>query len=202
MKRISIALCLAMVSVLALAPTASAARFGRGDAEAMLNSYPPSAQIFERIPIDPGDVGLDIRPFPGFFDQLIYCVDDWHVLALRIASAVGDPPDPFFGIFATRPEALQDLQAMEFTFYLDGGEITTERSPIKVLAGPVEDLPGIDIKQLFAVSEGRIMAPGDLAVGLHTLRVVVRHTAPDFLLFDDEVAFEIHAAEAAVCQQS
>ena len=202
MKRISIALSVAVVSVLVLAPTASAARFSRGDAEAMLHSYPPSAHIFERIPHEPGDVGLDIRPFPGIFDQFIYCVDDWHVLALRIGAAVGDPPDPFFGIFATRQEAVQDLQAMEFTFYLDGAQVTTERSPIKVLAGPVEDPPGIDIKQMFAVSEGRIMAPGDLAVGLHTLRVVVRHTVFDFVLSDDEVAFEIHPAESTVCQQS
>jgi hypothetical protein len=202
-KRVWIGLVAVSLAVFAIAGPVSAdqGRWTKGDAEAMLHSYPPTAQIFERIPIEPGDVGLDIRPFPGIYDQFIYCVDDWHVLALRIAAAVGDPPDPSFGVFATRPEAMRDLQAMAFTFYLDKARITTERSPIQVLAGPLEDPPGIDITQLVAVSEGRILAPGELAVGRHTLRVVVRQTVLDFVLFDQKVAFEVQRADARVCQQ-
>jgi hypothetical protein len=61
-----------------------------GDAQLMLNSYPPV--------YGPGGgttSGLDIRPFPGTpFETYRYCVEDWHVLAYQHFTTVFGPFNP------------------------------------------------------------------------------------------------------------
>src|SRR5678815_4682457 len=66
------------------------ADFTRGDAQAMLNNYPPGNVIYDRSPRD----GLDIRPF-AVYGGNTYCEDDWHIFALTWDVWVFRPKDPF-----------------------------------------------------------------------------------------------------------
>jgi hypothetical protein len=231
-----------------------------GDAQLMLYSYPP---IF-----GPGDrttVGLDIRPFPGFYDQTPYCVEDWHVLALRMGETVlgpfnpekadcldcpscedcikeayftfdqfgdwedpndpgsdPDPLDPFDPtddfMSTTRRDAFAFLGGQEAVFYLDDIPVPTVRTSVNLLLTDKEREPEIvkakeaclerfNLKCEFRVNSygvqwGRILAPEDLSVGVHTLRVVVTYlpgTVEEFVLFDRTLTFTVVDHDPSTC---
>src|SRR5262245_3239853 len=85
---LAIALVGAVVAVGPDTAHAASVRYTRGDAEAMLKIYPRTeAQLFQQD-------GLDIRPFPEVYADVIYCVQDWHVMAF--ATFYPEGPDPFF----------------------------------------------------------------------------------------------------------
>jgi hypothetical protein len=52
----------------------------RGDAAALLNTYPTTAIIGDQYWSSNHERMLDIRPFPAF-DDFGYCVEDWHLVA-------------------------------------------------------------------------------------------------------------------------
>jgi hypothetical protein len=91
------AVAMAVLAVMGLLDDASAGgdgRFTQGDAEAMLHSYPPTETIFSRV----GE-GLDIRPFPEFYEDVDYCVETGmysrFVGEFRSGSETNRPPIPF-----------------------------------------------------------------------------------------------------------
>ncbi len=144
----------AVLFVLGAVGVARANRFTRGDAQAMLNNYPPGKNIFSRLMPEPGPV-LDIRPFGDFYAFNTYCEDDWHVLALTWDAPVFNPRDEacypcqqndFFIDplpFDKPPAAASWLRQLDAEFTLDGVTIPEE----ELHRGPVK--PWIDSGALF-----------------------------------------------------
>ncbi|MGH2483266.1 MAG: hypothetical protein ACRDE9_02275 [Candidatus Limnocylindria bacterium] len=214
-KRISIALAATLLVALATADPVSAERerWTRGDAEAMLHTYPLTGEkIYERLDFA---IGLDIRPFPEFYAATPYCVEDWHLLALALFDwafvVVGGP---FDGFEYTREEVQAFLSDLRWQFFLDGTIIETTAPPIRPLvpaaatraeveASLEEDFGGdVILGQGFGVQRGRIMAPGELAVGDHTLQVIVTYrpgTPDELLVSDGHTPFSVYAADSHAC---
>ena len=159
-------------------------RYTRGDAEAMLNSYPPGKSIFTRLD---GAIGLDIRPFQEFYGDVPYCVEDWHVLALLWDDYEYLLHFPDGSTYVrTHRDVVDFLGGMKMQFFLDGVPVKTSQTPIKPYlyggAGEsfesfVESELGVEatVTRAWAVQAGQVLAPGKLAVGEHTLKVIVTH---------------------------
>jgi len=211
LRRTWIGLVAALLAALVMAGSVSAdhGRWTKGDATAMLYTYPLTGQIFVRLD---QALGLDIRPFPEFYEATPYCVSDWHVLALAwfdwAFEVVGGPND---GLVVTREEVRDFLSDLGWQFILDGATVGTTAAPLRPLvpdegaraeveAFLEEDLGGdVILGQGFGLQRGRIMAPDELAVGQHTLRVIVTVTTEGFELFDQAVTFTIHPADSLAC---
>jgi hypothetical protein len=209
LRRIWIGLVTGLLAAQAMAGsvTADQGRWTKGDAEAMLNTYPLTGQIFVRLD---EALGLDIRPFPELYEATPYCVADWHVLALAwfdwAFEVVGGPND---GLVVTRDDVQDSLRDLGWQFSLDGATIGTiapllrplvpdEGTRAEIESLLEEDLGGdVILGQGFGLQPGRIMAPYELAVGQHTLRVIV--TSEGSELFDQAVTFTIHPTDSAAC---
>jgi len=130
---------------------AASARITRSDAEAVFKAATRGADA------DP-DFRVRIMPF---FDGQHYCVEDWHVIMLTRVEG-GDAS-------FTRQEAESRLNSVTFSFVLDGSLLATTRTKVVRFLHP--EL--VDAVKAYAFSEGRIMAPTDLAIGAHTLSVTI-----------------------------
>lgn len=180
--------------------------WGRGDAEAMLHTYPPGLNIFERLD-QSGLPGLDIRPFQEFYGDTPYCVDDWHVVAF--AGFDGAFAAEEQGIVYTRADVTAFLEATDAEFYLDGAPLEVVASPIKpvLTEGHLADFadfihetfgPEATVGPLLGNQWGQVLAPNDLSVGDHTLRVVVSF-APVGVIFDQGVQFTVSPSDSPEC---
>lgn len=213
-KRVSIALAATLVVVLATAGTVSAERerWTRGDAQAMLHTYPLSGKIFERLN---EAIGLDIRPFPEFYAATPYCVEDSHLVALAVFDwAYVVEGGPFDGFEVTREDVKAFLSDLSWQFVLDGTTVETTASPVRPLVADdairadveaflEEDFGGdVILGKGFGLQHGRIMAPGELAVGDHMVHVTVTYrpgTPDEFTTFDGGTPFTVYPAESAAC---
>lgn len=180
--------------------------WGQGDAEAMLHTYPPGLNIFERLD-QSGLPGLDIRPFQEFFGDTPYCVDDWHVVAF--AGFAGAFAAEEQGIVYTRADVMAFLQATDAEFFLDGAPMDVVATPIKPVLneGHLADFadfihetfgPEATVGPLLGNQWGQVLAPTDLSVGDHTLRVVVTF-APEGVIFDQSVQFTVSPTDSPEC---
>jgi hypothetical protein len=209
MKRLSIlVITAALVIGVAGAYAATGGPYTKGDAEAMLNNYPPGKGTIDRLVPEPVTRSLDIRPFSGFYDALTYCPQDWHVIAL-----LWDVPEfvaPTAGVVWTAVSARAYLAGLTTTFVLDGAPFAVEKKPIKPYLTPFDpdfwlgylrELYGPDVVvgQLWATQWGQILSPSALAPGVHTLSVVVSEPAPGGPIFADGITFTVSQADSPAC---
>ena len=91
----------------------------------------------------------------------------------------------------TAAEAKKLLDPVVMTFELDGASLDTTRQPVKAFLG--ESPKG------FVLAQGRVVAPGELAVGSHTLTVTVENDplGPAVQVLTSQ--FSIDAAGTGTC---
>jgi hypothetical protein len=167
-------------------------RITRGDVEAVLQAFGNGGRVVlqhsrtgEGAPADFFGSHGSIRPFSGSpWDGAHFCADDWHVIV--IADIEGG--DASFR--HADAQAIMDPLTVEFT--LDGVVLATTRTSIKRFLNPEP----FDLDVAYYFQEGRLMSPADLAVGTHTLSVVV--TGPSGV-FQDEITFFVDASGAGAC---
>jgi hypothetical protein len=88
-----------------------------GDAQLMLNSYPPI-----HGPGDRTTAGLDIRPFAiPFFQEYRYCVKDWHVFAIQWRDVVLGPFNPVESDCLSCPSCEDCIKEAWFPWDQEGG---------------------------------------------------------------------------------
>jgi hypothetical protein len=133
-------------------------RISRGDAEAMLHARVTGGQHGRGAPVP--DSQAIIRPFSE--DGRHYCVEDWHVLTAALA--VDEANDGVTSV--GQAKALFEPTVM--TFALDGAPLETTRQPVKPFLG---DSPA----KGYALVQGLVVAPGELAAGSHTLTVTTEN---------------------------
>ena len=208
-KRLSIvAVAAALVVGISGAHAATGGPYTKGDAEAMLNNYLPGNNIFDRLEPEGVTRTLDIRPFQDFFGGLTYCAQDWHVLALQFYNA--EFVAPTAGVVSKGTDARAFLAGLDATFVLDGTPIAVKKTAIKRLLSPFDpagflDLlvelygPDVVLGNFWATQWGRVLAPGELSVGQHTLKVTVAETASASVFFDDGVTFTVSPAGSPAC---
>jgi len=181
--------------------------WGQGDAEAMLHTYPPGLNTFTRLD-QTGLPGLDIRPFQEFYGDMRYCVDDWHVVALAWFDGAFAAEDQ--GVTYTLADVVAFLEASDAEFLFDGASMDVMRTPIKpvlneefraIFAAFVHENfgPEATIGPLRGLQWGRVLAPADLAVGDHTLRVVVTLAPEGSVIFDQTVRFTVSPSDSPGC---
>jgi hypothetical protein len=169
---------------------------------AMLGSYGAAGDVvFQRLPS-----GLDIRPFDEFYPDVQYCVLDWHLAALLWSDATYTVPN---GPVVTRSDAVAYLSSISAQFWLDGQPIEVTTTPVKVYRDSfLVDIwtqhlaetygPEASLEHIWAVQWGRPLAPDDLAVGHHTLRVVLTD-ADSNVAFDNEMDFTVYGSGSPAC---
>jgi hypothetical protein len=186
-------LAIAAAALVVGAASAARASYSKGDANAVLEAfgnggwavlnhsktgYSPGAAAQGR----PGQVA--IRPFGGSpFDGARYCASDWHTILLADIE------------FGPRRDAAAFIDDQRYTFTLDGVVQATSRTAIKRFLNPA--LFGID-DDLYYAQWGRVVAPSELAPGVHTLDVVGTTAAGD-PLFADGITFYVDAAGTGAC---
>jgi hypothetical protein len=133
----------------------TSARITRSDAEAVFKAFARGDDL------DP-DLRVRISPLADSpTDGRHYCVQDWHVIMLGWFEG-GDAS-------FTKQEAESILNSVTMSFVLNGRPLATTRTKVVQYRHP--ELLGV--VEAYAFSEGRIMAPTDLAVGSHTVAVTV-----------------------------
>jgi hypothetical protein len=121
-----------------------------------------------------------ILPF-GNFEGKHYCEEDHQVAMMGWISSA-----------TTYEEAKASLDTVTQAFLIDGQQYETIRTPVVQRVGTS---PG---QQVFAFSEGAILAPGDLSVGMHTLEAPIYFSGDLILTLD--ITFHMDAAGTGVCQ--
>jgi hypothetical protein len=107
--------------------------------------------------------GLHDGRINSFFDTVL-CSTDWHYLGVSI---LGE---------GTHQVAAAQLQTVRITYAIDGVPVTgTMRSAIKPFVGT-------GIRGQYGVSVGKLVAPGSISDGDHTLETVISSAG-----FDDEI---------------
>ncbi|WP_086837824.1 hypothetical protein [Amycolatopsis kentuckyensis] len=166
-RKVAVAAGLAVVAAVVNSAPAQAApgRTSRGDAEAVLHaSGTGGAAIRNHRTVSGGspadiDGRVAIRVLP-LVDGRHFCQDDWHVILVAEISG-GDKS-------FTMQEAKAELNSVRLEFFLDGSPLATERTSVKRFLNP-----GLfDLEEAYLFQQGAIMAPDDLTVGAHSLRVV------------------------------
>ncbi|HEX8863783.1 MAG TPA: hypothetical protein VGC06_32715 [Actinomycetes bacterium] len=112
-------------------------------------------------------------------------MEDWHVLALGLV--LDEQQDGVSNL----GEAKKLFDPVVMTFELDGAPLETTRQPVKAFLG--ESPKG------FVLAQGRVVAPGELAVGSHTLTVTVENDPanPGVQVYTSQ--FFIDAAGTGAC---
>ena len=127
--------------------------------------------------------GVRINAFPPW-EGRHYCSLDWHVISINLAAGNAE------GESFTRTELEAILSAIEVDFFLDDVLHDTPRTPIRPNQyGPT------GFSDTVSVTEGRVMSPNDLAVGSHTLRIVLT----DPLAGSSEITFFVDPADSGTC---
>jgi hypothetical protein len=114
--------------------------------------------------------GLHDGRISSFFDTAL-CSSDWHYLGVTILDA------------GSHQAAAAFLQTVRITYAIDGVPVTdTMRTAIKPFVGT-------GIRGQYGVSVGKLVAPGSIADGDHTLETVISSAgAPDQI---DDVTFTL-----------
>jgi len=109
----------------------------------------------------------------NFFSDAIYCASDWHYLGVTVLEEGG------------RATAAPRLAASTTTFRIDGRAVgATMRSAIKPFVGT-------GIHGQWGVSVGKLIPPGSIADGPHTLETTIRGPEGTDIL---TVTFELSSA--------
>ncbi len=134
-------------------------RISRGKAEAVFHTGFTGGLHGRGAPADP-DRKVTIKPF--FEGVSHYCVEDWHAILLGLG--VDEANDGVTSV----GEAKKLFAPTVMTFVLDGAPFEITRLAVRPLLG---DFPG----RAFILVQGRVVAPGEPAVGSHTLTVTVEN---------------------------
>jgi hypothetical protein len=158
-------------------------RISRGEAQAAFETG-FTGFLHNRGPKDDANSQVVIKPY--FPNGRRYCVEDWHVLLAGLY--VDEPNDGVTS--AGQAKALFAPTTMAFV--LDGKALETTRQPVKPLLG---DFPG----KAYVLVQGRLVAPGELAAGSHTLTVTIENdpVVPGAQVFTSQ--FFIDAAGTGAC---
>jgi hypothetical protein len=101
----------------------------------------------------------------SFFSDRTYCSADWHYLGVSLL-AEGD-----------RLAARTYLQSAGITFDVDGARVATMRTGIKPFVGT-------GVHRQLGISVGRLIAPGALADGPHSLETTITVPGSDPEILD------------------
>lgn len=159
----------------------------QGDAQAVLQAFGNGgravlqhSRVAEGAPADFLGSHGSIRPFSGSpWDGAHFRDDDWHVIV--IADFEGG--DASFH----HEDAAEIMDSLVVTFTLDGAALQTTRTAIKRFL----DSEPFGLDTAFYFQEGRIMSPGELAAGSHTLAVTISSPSGTF---QDQITFFIDAS--------
>ncbi len=159
---------------------AASARITRSDAEAVFKAATRGEDA------DP-NVRVRISPFAdSVWDGRHFCVEDWHVIMVTWVEG-GDAS-------FTKQEAESRLNSVMISFVLDGSLLATTRTKVVRFQHPeLLEPPAV---KAYAFSEGRIMAPTDLSVGLHALAFTATFPAGSE---GSQITFSIDAAGTGAC---
>ncbi len=136
----------------------------RGDAEAVLKASHGGVVATNHAGEGrgaPADIDLRaaIRPYADSpWDGRHYCAEDWHVLVAGWSAPIDESH--------TVKQAKDELAATTIQLVLDGTELDTERTAISRMP---EQPEGFGEVEAFYFQQGKIVAPGELSVGSHTL---------------------------------
>jgi hypothetical protein len=133
-------------------------RISKGEAEAILHARVNGGFHGQGAPVPSSQV--IVNPFSA--NGRHYCVEDWHVLT--VALAVNEAEDGVTSV--GQAKALFEPTVM--TFVLDGAPLETTRQPVKPF---LRDAP----LKGYALVQGRVVAPSELAVGIHNLTVTIEN---------------------------
>ena len=161
-------------------------RINRGKAEAVFHTGFTGGLHGRGAPADPHRK-VTIKPFEEEGVSSHYCVEDWHAILLGLA--VDETNDGVTSV----GEAKKLFAPTVMTFVLDGAPFETTRLAVRPF---LDDFPG----RGFILVQGRVVAPGEPAVGSHTLTVTVENdpVVPDEVqVFTRE--FFIDAAGTGSC---
>jgi hypothetical protein len=182
-----------VAAVLAAAGTAAANSPGytRGDAEAVFNAGATGGDVLtvhgglaEGAPAQPG---LRIRPFQTF-NGMHVCALDWHVVN-TVLHVAGDAT-------YSHEQAVADLSPFVAHYTLDGAPLESTVTAVK--RWPTPELVGYDVG--YWRSYGAVLSPDALAVGQHTIRLVIDNfVAPGVPEDFGDVTFFVDAEGTGVC---
>ena len=177
---------LALVALFGSSVAAASTRATRGDATAVLNAFGSGGwAVLNHSPAAVGAPAnglcgqVTIRPFSGSpCDGAHYCALDWHTIVLADFE-----PGPYTAAAAV-------IGALDFRFTLDGAALPVTKTP-------VQRFLRIPSTELYYSQWGRVMAPGDIAPGAHSLSVV--ETDAGTPVFSDGITFFVDPAGTGAC---
>jgi hypothetical protein len=158
-------------------------RIGQGEAEAAFHARVTGGFHGRGAPDDP-DQKVIIRPF--FENGRHYCAEDWHALVLALSVTEADDGVTSVG------QAKALFEPTKIAFVLDGAPLETTRQPVKPF---LEDSPA----KAYALVQGRVMAPDELAAGSHTLAVTIENDPLNPQVQVPTSQFFIDAAGTGAC---
>jgi hypothetical protein len=136
----------------------------------------------------PADIDLRaaIRPYADSdWDGRHYCAEDWHVLVVAWIAAIDESH--------TVQQAKDELAATTIQLVLDGMELDTERTAIRPMPKQPEEAE--EAEGLY-FQQGKIVAPGELSVGTHTLAFTATFPAGSE---GSQITFSIDAPGTGAC---
>jgi hypothetical protein len=157
-------------------------RISQGEAEAVFHARVTGGFHGRGAP-NPDPQAI-IRPF--FENGRHYCVEDWHVLIMTLALDEANDGVTSVG------EAKARFDPTVMTFALDGAPLETTRQPVKPF---LKDSPA----KGYALVQGRVVVPGELAAGSHTVTVTIENDPvdPEVQVYTSQ--FFIDAAGTGAC---
>jgi hypothetical protein len=190
-----VALFVALVFVLLVSTGAHAtnSRITRGDAQAAFEAVNTGGAAIRRHggqghgPAQ-GAVadGVRINAFIPW-DGRHYCALDWHVISINLTDG------NFPGESRSRQEIADSLALVDVAYFLDGVALELERTAVKRAVDP----EALGLAEGFYFTSGRLMAPEELTVGQHMLRIVI--TDPGGLIDESQITFFVDAAGTGAC---
>ena len=167
---------------------ADGARATKGDATAVLNAFGNGGwAVLNHSEVAQGapsqgllDSKVAIRPLPPF-EGAHYCELDWHTIVLV---DIEEGPAKVARAF------IADID-MDFT--LDGSPLAVTRTAVK----PFLNAAALDLDSAYYSQWGRVMAPSELAVGNHTLEVLLSYPGETPFLLG--ITFYVDAAGTGAC---
>jgi len=182
-----------VVAALALAPSAGAASFTEGDAEAVFNAgfsggWAVRLHSFV-IEAAPAQNNKRIFPTQSFIGSHV-CGTDWHLINLNAS----DGGDSTF----THDQAVADMASLVFNYALDGAPLASSVTAIKRMLNPA--VFGLGWTVAYWESGGVILPPDALSTGSHLVHLVIDNWfGPGLPLDEGDVTFYVDSAGTGAC---
>jgi hypothetical protein len=154
------ALLVALLAAPVLAGTPAGGRVTRGEVTAAFQARTTGGYLnVGRGHLIPAPVrGLQDGRISSFVDGT-YCSGGWHYLGVTLLGSGG------------HTAAAAYLRQTSVSFWIDG-------APVPTISTAIKPFVGTGIHGQWGISRGRLLAPGSLSVGTHTL--LTRIVTPDF----------------------